>query len=106
MGFSRQEYSSGLPFPLPGEIPDPGIKPVSPASPALAGRFTTTEASGKPRFIVPFIKYMAILSDGSLAVIDLPGLIRRLYDRCVNTHTHTHTHQTIDTTGVKEIDFN
>ena len=31
MGFSRQEYSSGLPFPSPGDLPDPGIKPRSPA---------------------------------------------------------------------------
>ena len=31
MGFSRQEYWSGLPFPSPGDLPDPGIKPVSPA---------------------------------------------------------------------------
>ena len=30
MGFSRQEYWSGLPFPSPGDLPDPGIKPVSP----------------------------------------------------------------------------
>ena len=37
MGFSRQEYWSGLPFPPPGDIPDPGIKPVSFASPVLAG---------------------------------------------------------------------
>ena len=34
MGFSRQEYWSGLPFP-PGDLPDPGIEPVSPVSPAL-----------------------------------------------------------------------
>ena len=32
MGFSRQEYSSGLPFPSPGDLPNPGIKPRSPAS--------------------------------------------------------------------------
>ena len=38
MGFSRQEYWSGLPFPAPGDLPDPGITPRSPASPALAGR--------------------------------------------------------------------
>ena len=38
MGFSRQEYWSGLPFPAPGNIPDPGIKPTSPA---LHGFFTT-----------------------------------------------------------------
>ena len=40
MGFSRQEYWSGLPFPPPGDLP--------PASPALAGRFFTTESPGKP----------------------------------------------------------
>ena len=39
MGFSRQEYCSGLPFPPPEYLLDPGIKPVSPVSPALVGRF-------------------------------------------------------------------
>ena len=48
MEFSRQEYWSGLPFPLSGDLPNPGIKLVSPASPALAGRFFTTEQPGKP----------------------------------------------------------
>ena len=37
--FSRQEYWSGLPFPSPGDLPDPGIKPVSFAFPALAGLY-------------------------------------------------------------------
>ena len=36
MGFTKQEYWSGLPFPTPGDLFDPGIKPVSPASPKLA----------------------------------------------------------------------
>ena len=45
MGFLRQEYWSGLPFPSPGDLPNPGIEPMSPA---LAGRFFTTEAPGKP----------------------------------------------------------
>ena len=35
MGFSRQEYWSGLPFPSPGDLPDPGIEPLSLASPGL-----------------------------------------------------------------------
>ena len=48
MGFSRQEYWSGLPFPSPGDLPNPGIKPTSLASPALAGGFFTAELSGKP----------------------------------------------------------
>ena len=45
MGFPRREYWSGLPFPSLGNLPDPGIKPVSPT---LAGRFFTTEPPGKP----------------------------------------------------------
>ena len=39
MGFSRQEYWSGLPFSPPADLPDPGIELASPLSPALAGRF-------------------------------------------------------------------
>ena len=42
MGFSRQEYWMGLPFPTPGDLPKPGIKPGSLMSPALAGGFFTT----------------------------------------------------------------
>ena len=45
MGFSRHEYWNGLPFPSPGDLPDPGIKPASLTSPALAGRFFTTSAT-------------------------------------------------------------
>ena len=44
MGFSRQEYWSGLPLPPPRNIPDPGIKPASLDSPALAGGFFTIGA--------------------------------------------------------------
>ena len=45
MEFSRQEYWSGLPFPSPGDLPDPGIKPTSPALQADA---LTSEPPGKP----------------------------------------------------------
>ena len=45
MGFSRQEYWSGLPFPPPGDLPNPGTEP---ASPALASGFFTTEPPGLP----------------------------------------------------------
>ena len=48
MGFSKQEYCSGLPFPPPGDLLNPGIEPMSPASPALSDRFLTTEPPGKP----------------------------------------------------------
>ena len=43
MGFPSQEYGSGLPFPLPGDLPNPEIKTHIAVSPALAGRVFTTE---------------------------------------------------------------
>ena len=49
MKLFRQEYWSGLPFPFPGDIPDPEIKPMSPT---LAGGFYTTEPPGKPLDII------------------------------------------------------
>ena len=49
MGFSRQEYWSGLPFPPLGDLPDPGTEHASPESLALAGRLFTTEPPGNPR---------------------------------------------------------
>ena len=48
MGFSRQEYWSGLPFPSPGDLPNPGIEPRSPAFQADA---LTSEPPGKPIII-------------------------------------------------------
>ena len=51
MGFSRQEYWSKLLFPTPGDLPHPGIKPVSLVSPELSGRFFTTPPPGKPQCI-------------------------------------------------------
>ena len=46
MELFKQEYWSELPFPPPGDLPDPGIEPVSPASPALTGGFFTTDSLG------------------------------------------------------------
>ena len=46
MGFPRQEYWSGLPFPSPGDLPNPGIKP---GSPALEADALTSEPPGKPK---------------------------------------------------------
>ena len=45
MGFPRQEYWSGLPFPFPGDLPDPEVEPISPA---LAGRFFSLSHQGNP----------------------------------------------------------
>ena len=45
MGLSRQEYLYGLPFPSPGDLPDPGIEPMSLMSPTLEGGFFTSSAT-------------------------------------------------------------
>ena len=50
MGFSRQEYWSGLPCPQPEDLPDPGIKPASLKSLALAGRYLPLVPPGKPTY--------------------------------------------------------
>ena len=60
MEFSKQEYFSGLPLPTPGYLPDPGIKPLSPVSAALAGEFFTTALPGKPLL---YGKYMLCFSE-------------------------------------------
>ena len=50
MGFPRQEYWIGLPFPSPGDLPNPGIEPMTLESPALAGGFFTTSATREALF--------------------------------------------------------
>ena len=69
MGSSRQEYWSGLPCPLPEDLPNAGIKLEPPASPGLAGGFFPTVLSGKPYFIrmsIPSSQFIP-LSPSSLA---------------------------------------
>ena len=51
MGFSRQEYWSGLPCPPPGDLPNLGIEPVSITSPALANGLFTTKATWEAQYL-------------------------------------------------------
>ena len=56
VGFYRQEQWSGLPFPSPGDLPNPGIKPSSPALHSMVSRaLLTTEPPGKPIYGIIFI---------------------------------------------------
>ena len=64
MGFLRQKYWNGLPFPSPGDFPDPGMEPESPA---LAGGFFTTAPLGKPS---DYIRITQIIQD-SLQIYNL-----------------------------------
>ena len=67
MGFPRQEYWGGLPCPSPGDLPDPGVEPTSPA---LAGGFFSTEPPGKPENMNTYTLKMKKIRDfpGSPAV--------------------------------------
>ena len=61
MEFPRQEYWSGLPFPPPGDLPDPGIEPVSPLYVALAGGFFVTSATWEAPH--PLSIYISVAAD-------------------------------------------
>ena len=65
MEFSRQEYWTGLPFPTPGDLPDPGIKPVSLASPALAVDSLPLRHLGSPLQTFGLLKLVINLGFGS-----------------------------------------
>ena len=66
MEFSRQEYQSGLPFPSPGDLPNPGIETGSPVSVELQVNSLPAEPSGKPRIncILLEIKNMNLMTKG------------------------------------------
>ena len=66
MGFSRQEYWSGLPFPSPGDLPDPGIEP---GSPTLEADALTSEPPGKPQ-LKAIINYNYCVLDNMKGVRD------------------------------------
>ena len=79
MGFSRQEHWSGLPFPSPGTLPDPGIEPESLVHLALAGRFCTTAPLEKLIYIIYILfkffsitGYHGILNIVSSAIQQVP----------------------------------
>ena len=57
VGFPRQEYWSGLPFPSPGDLPDPGIEP---GSPAFQADTLTSEPPGKPPFHLLSLNFITV----------------------------------------------
>ena len=72
MGFSRQEYWSGLPYHSPEDLPNPGTEPCL-ISLALVGRFFTTSTTWKPRYSSLVLPYLALLhfSSQSLSLFDM-----------------------------------
>ena len=87
MGFSRQEYWSGLPCPPPGDLPAPGIEPASLMSPALTGGFfTTSTAWGAPCLGRPVLNSrwltveLSSLNGGELPLQGVSQQGRRVYE--------------------------
>ena len=78
MGFSRQEYWSGLPCSPPGDLPNPGINPASLLSPALAGRFLPEK---------PLSTHIHIISPHFLHMTILPGNQNRCYSTSFREET-------------------
>ena len=74
MGFSRQEYWSEVSCPLPRDLPHPGIETSSLMSPALAGRFFTTNATSKYMYVwgvytALYISKLVDLESGSIRIL-------------------------------------
>ena len=90
MGFSRQEYWTGFPYPSPGDLPDPGTDLAVLASPALAGGFFTTSATWE----APIYTYTCLKGQRHPQVCFLfSRSLQSTWARLPHqTHTHTHTH--------------
>ena len=69
MGFSRQEYWSRLPCPPPGDLPDPGIEPVSLMSPVLAGGSFTTSANWEAHMLGSHDCYVSWIFPSSFSLV-------------------------------------
>ena len=90
MEFSRQQYWSGLPFPPPRDLPDPGIKPKSPT---LQADSQLSEPQGKPlESILSLNKSLLFFLDLSVSSLNSFCDETRTYFLVTHIHTHTHTH--------------
>ena len=82
VGFSRQEYWSGLPFPPPGDLLDPAIEPAFLSSPTLVGRLFTTEPLGRP--LLSLSGCLSIWRFSSLSETDYKGFTILSLNYCFN----------------------
>ena len=89
MEFSRQQYWSGLPFPSPGDFPDPGIKPVSPVSPTVAGRFFITYRRLSGRFFITEPPGKPLRSKSGVLIRWDWRLLQKEEEKSLHTFAHT-----------------
>ena len=81
MGFTRQEYWSGLSYPPPGALPHPGIKPVSPA---LQADSLTTDPPGKPEKMLLVLKLICRLNILGLRSVQASAVAARGFNSCAS----------------------
>ena len=80
--FPRQDYWSGLPFPFSGLLPDSGIEP---ASPALAGRFFTTDLLGKPFHML--LNRLSCISLKFMSTLEIMSILKSLVKILIDSFT-------------------
>ena len=85
MGFPSEEYWSGLTFPFPRDLPDLGIEPMSPASPALTGRFFTTKRPGEPLVALGCCYPLYTVKRTKLELVSLPKVREFRISPCQKT---------------------
>ena len=88
MGFPRQEYWSGLPFPSPGDLPDPGIEPASPAS---AGRFFAIVPGTDLHLKAQHCQMESLLWEGQVLKINAPKQDVGIVNETVTVQPRTET---------------
>ena len=98
MELSSQEYWSGLPFPTPGAVPDPGIEPLSPSSPVLAGEFFAMVPPGKASLLSLPANYQLMVSTTSTSAASTSPLSKMNITRLLHTKNSTYFIFTVLTT--------
>ena len=87
--FSKQEYWSGLPFPSPGDHPDPRVEPLSLKSPALAGMFFTSSTTREDTTYSVSVQSLSCVWLCDLMNCSMPGLpVHHQFPELYRTHVH------------------
>ena len=104
MGFCRQEYWSGLPCPLPGDLPNSGSEPAPLTSPALAGRFFTTSATCEALISVSPGAKQLVASSGPVSLMRLPVAETSLVVQWLRLHAPNARGPGFNQSPVRELD--
>ena len=99
MGFSRLEYWSGLPFPPPGDLPDPGMEPMSLMSPALVGGFFTTSVTWEGAAALE----NNVITETILATVEPTNYFKGLYSKPLNNILTKHLYLILFAENLKPI---